>query len=797
MQTPSRKKELPLRKILWLACVLSLAAIPAHAELSALERGSTAGRIIYSVSDSAYLTKDGSVITEEAISGLSSADYGKTGLIADGNSRLILRYKSDTPGAVEFSVSPALSGARLETLASRQEITSALSLASTSDGYQASAVLIAPETWPSSITYPSGNFTVTATFTPSNGSAATESMTLTLKAPSVVLIHGAFGDNERMFGYATGSNTGVWRKLENAGLTVASWNYDGTKSPKALISSNTNGLAQIISDTLNKLNADGYEATRVDLVTHSTGGLMARQYLRNDTDTGNKTANSYGLGTVRRVVTIASPNLGTPIGSYLAGNFSSLPSSWQNWQAKSWWEGTGYNLIKGLALRNYDVDEAMKDFSLGSSYLAGLGYPGIPFHSIYGKIKSDDAKISKLFDDVVTGNIKGLSEIDWLPEQLVSQLTSSKLALISGVLKSLSDDIRFKELLGAFFGDDDYDLVVSETSAKDKFPANAVTSFTGIGTHNHVMIARQDDVGDRVLALLRGGTDNFMINTASAAEYDAAFDTVADSFGEYLRASAENDLSEYIDSTMTLETSAPKDEYMGEDDGTEPTTQSVKLSGKSASAFSEDIYVVLDDGYGATKFFVMNPTNRGSFDVDIWADKETKGLYQIYYFTVQNGKLKISPVQTVAYVPKFSSSATPVVYWSSAENIYAHEGEEVFAGLMVNAEGKNYDISATALGVAAYIVSDPSIAEITSYGQIKALKEGTTKITATAYGQTASVNFIVKSSASEEDTTKDLTVTGGGGSGNVIAGSGTSGGCNTGLGALILLSAISLFAKKR
>lgn len=792
-----KKEGIIMRKILWCVCILSLFAVPAHAEFSALERGSTAGRIIYSVSGSAYLTKDGSAITEEMISGLSASDYGKTGLIADGNSRLILRYKSDTPGTVAFSVSPSISGSRLETLASRQEITSALTLESTSNGYQASAVLIAPETWPTTITYPSGNFTVTATFTPENGSETNETKTLTLKAPSVVLIHGAFGDNERMFGYATGSNTGVWRKLESAGLNVASWNYDGTKSPKALIASNTNGLAQLISDTLNKLNADGFAATRVDLVTHSTGGLMARQYLRNDIDTGNKTANSYGLGTVRRVVTIASPNLGTPIGSYLAGNFSSLPSSWQNWQAKSWWEGTGYNLIKGLALRNYDVDEAMKDFSLGSSYLAGLGYPGIPFHSIYGKIKSDDAKISKLFDDVVTGNIKGLSEIDWLPEQLVSQLTSSKLALISGVLKSLSDDIRFKELLGAFFGDDDYDLVVSETSAKDKFPANAVTSFTGIGTHNHVMIARQDDVGDRVLALLRGSTDNFMINTASTAEYDAAFDSAVSSFGEYLRASAENDLSEYLDSTMTLEASAPEDQYMGDDSETEPTTQSVKLSGKSASAFSEDIYVVLDDGYGATKFFVMNPTNGQSFDINIWAAKEEKGLYQVYYFTVQNGKLKISPAQTVAFTPKFSSSATPVVYWSSAGNIYAHTGQEVFAGLMVNAEGKNYDISAPALGVASYEVADPSIAEVTSIGTIKALKEGTTKITATAYGHTASVNFIVKSSESEEDTTKDISSTGESSTGEMTISNTSSGGCSTGFGALILLSAFAIFTKKR
>ena len=780
-----------MRKILLCACVLSLLALPAHAEFSALERGTTAGRIIYSVSDNAYLTKTGQAITEEAISGLSSNDYGKTGLIADGNSRLILRYKSSQPGTVEFSVSPSMTGSRLESFTTRQEITAPLSTVSTSNGYQVSAVLIAPETWPENITYPSGNFTVNATFTPSTGNKVTESLALTLKAPSIVLIHGAFGTNEKMFGYAAGSNSGVWHKLENAGLNVVSWNYDSKKTPKDLISSNTNGLAQIISDTLNKLNADGFAATRVDLVTHSSGGIVARQYLRNDTDTGNKTANSYGLGTVRRVVTIASPNLGTPIGSYLSGNFSSLPSSWQNWQAKSFWEGTGYTLIKLLAANKNYSDEVMTDLSLGSSYIAGLGYPGIPFHSIYGKIKSDESKIGELFDNVVNQNIVALQQINWLPERLVETLTSSKLGLISGILTAMSDDIRFKELLGALYGDDDYDLIVSETSAKDKFPSNALTSYTGLETHNHLVIAKQDDVGERVLTLLKGSTANFSINTASTAEYNAAFDKFAAS-ANYVRVSENDDLSEYLDPSMTLDTSEPQDEYMGGDD--EPVVQSIKLSGKSNSLFSDDIYVMLDDGEGSTKFFVMNPTDRNSFDVEIWADSENKGLYEVSYFTVQNGELKISQAKIIAYAPKFSSTATPNVYWTSEENIYAHVGDEIFAGLVVEAEGIKYDISAPELGVVTYNVSDSTVAEIGEFGVIKALKEGQTTITATAYDQTVSINFIVKQSESEEDSTKDITISD---SDENIDAPSPSGGCNTLSGTLIILSVMALFTKKR
>lgn len=783
-----------MRKVLSLVLMLCVLAVPAHAEFSALERGQSAGRIIYSVSDNAYLAKSGQAITEEALSGLSSADYRKTGLVADGNSRLILRYKSDTPGTVAFSVSPAMSGARLESFTTRQELTAPLTLASTSNGYQASAVLIAPEAWPESITYPRGNFTVTAAFTPSSGSTNTESLTLTLQAPPVVLIHGAFGDNERMFGYATGSKSGVWHKLEDAGLTVASWNYDSSIAPKTLIASNTNGLAQIISDTLNTLNSQDIAATRVDLVTHSSGGIVARQYLRTDTDTGNRTPNSYGLGTVRRVVTIASPNRGTPLGSYMSGKFDTLPASWQNWKAKNWWENVGSFILLYVVRDKTQYDEVMGDIALGSSYLAGLGYPGVPFHSIYGKVKDDEGEVAKLFDYVVSGNVAALKKIDWLPEQMVKNLTSSStLSLISGILRGLSDDIRFKELLGALHGSEDHDLIVSESSARDVFPDNAVTSFTGLKAHSHIMIARQDDVGDRVLALLRGGTENFMINTVSATVYDAAFDAFVDSFAAPVRASTSDDLSKYLAYDVNINTSDPVDEYMGDDSGEESVIQSMKLSGNSASAFSEDIYVTLDDGDGNTKFFVISPTNKQSFDVDMWAYADDKGLYEVSYSTIQDGKLKISPTQIVAFPPKFKSSTTPVVYWSSVGGrIYAHLGDEVPAGLIVKGEGMTYDISSQYLGVASYHVADTSIAEVTREGKIRALKEGTTTITATAYGQSTSVTFIVKPSDSEADTTRDLEVSGSGDSD-----SGSSGGCSAGFTFLAALSVLGLALKRR
>ncbi|MBQ7665879.1 MAG: hypothetical protein IJS42_04095, partial [Synergistaceae bacterium] len=665
------------KKILMLLFALSLVAAPAYADFSALERGSTAGRIIHSVSDKAYLAGNGLAITEAAIANLSESDYGKTGLVADGNTRLILRYQSDEAGTVEFSVSPSISGSKLERLTDRSEITAPIPTTAISDINQASAVFIAPETWPETLTYPKGDFTVTATFTPSDGgTATTETLKLTLQAPPVVLIHGAFGTNERAFGYTQGTRHGVWQKLEDAGLTVAGWNYANEKSPKELITNNNNGLAKILAETFDGLNSKGIAATRADLVTHSSGGLIARQYLRNDIDTGNKTANSYGLGTVRRVVTIASPNLGSNISSYCAGNFDTLPESWQKWSAKSTWEGLIYTALKAFVLSRKNSDELMEDTSLESSYIANLGYPDVPFHSIYGKVSADQDKFNQLFEDVMNKNIANLQKSTWLPEHILNLIITADLDIVSGVLKSLEPHLKFRELLGALFGNDDHDLIVSETSAKDIFPSTAVTAFEGMGTHNHILIAQQDDVGDKVVSLLKGSRDNFMINTASSSEYDSAFDALISEYRpSRITAADDTDLSQYIDRTLDFDMSEPKTEYLGGSNGDDyPVVQSVQLKGASDSAFSNNIMFRVTNENGEAKFFIVNASGDNSFDVTVWANRDDKGLLDISYMTIQDDKVKISPLKTVAFAPIIEDITTGISFAGNG-TIYCYAGD--------------------------------------------------------------------------------------------------------------------------
>ena len=108
-------------------------------------------------------------------------------------------------------------------------------------------------------------------------------------------------------------------------------------------------------------------------------------------------------------------------------------------------------------------------------------------------------------------------------------------------------------------------------------------------------------------------------------------------------------------------------------------------------------------------------------------------------------------------------------------------------------------ISAPAFGIAKYEISDSSIAEITNEGRVKALKEGSTEITATAEGYTAKVNIVVLSSSSAVDSTKDITWGESESESNdedYHRRNSSSGGCNAGLGAVMLLSVLALVKSK-
>ena len=773
-----------MRKVLSLVLVMSILAVPAYADFAALERSASSGNIIYDVSSANYLGQDGSPLTESSIAAITTAGYSKTGLTADGNTRLILRYQASSAGTVTFTLSDNMLGTQLESLVDRQPITGAVRLTQVGDVYQASAVLIAPETWPSGMNYPRDSFDVTAMFTPDTGESSQEKLTLTLLAPSVVLIHSIFSSNASTFGYDKPDTRGIWYVLNNAGVGVISWNYDASKGPKTIISNDNNPLAHTLTDAFDALNAQGIASTRADIVAHSMGGLMARQFLRSDIDTGNKSALSYKQGMIRRVVTLAAPNLGSPIASYLRSKFSDLGQMWQNWQARISWENLA-PLLAYFAYQKYDASDAMESISLNSSQIAELGYPEIPFHSIYGKVSADNDKIADLIDKVASGDVVGLRKLTWLPQQFIDLLTTSKhSSVISSVAAQASDMLRLKELLTVLFNGEDHDLVVPEKSAVDIFPKSATTAYEGIVKYNHMMITLQEDVGARVLELLKGDTSSFMIASGvNAAEYDKAFDAYVSSIKPSVRAS-EYDMSGLIDSSLGLSASEPQLEYLGADDD-EPRSKTITLSVGSAHVFSEDVIVMIDYDDGRSKAFIVEGGNQQSFDKTLWVDPSDTGILYISYCTVQDGELKFSREEQIV-VP-------PVLYHVSGINftskkLYVNAGEEVKLELIAHTPEGNYEIAAPILGIARITAADSNVASVDEWGHVKGLKAGITELTASAEGYTATITVEVLG-ASRSSTDGETTSQANPGS--------SGGGCNTGFAALMLLSVIALTMKRR
>ena len=241
---------------------------------------------------------------------------------------------------------------------------------------------------PDSMNFPEDSFSLTANFIGDDGTVETANIALKLHAAPVVLIHGLWSSASGAFGI--GGKEGVWAKLNEMGFDIFPWNYDGTKGPGDVISGPSNGLIFTLQNIFSEMNQKGIACTRADFVVHSMGGLMARQFMRKDIDTGSHSEISYRQGMVRRIITIATPHRGSPWGNYFNGDISAIGSMWQNWQAKSFWEGTVRGVIKIAAyIAQGDADSAMKDLAIQSNLLQTLGFPNVPMHAVYGRVKDD------------------------------------------------------------------------------------------------------------------------------------------------------------------------------------------------------------------------------------------------------------------------------------------------------------------------------------------------------------------------------------------------------------------------
>jgi Synergist-CTERM protein sorting domain-containing protein len=241
--------------------------------------------------------------------------YRRDGFTADGNSRLLVRFQSNAPLTIKLDLAElARLGITAQTL-DRKPVQSNITLNTLANAkYQKTIVLIAPETWRGEAAKPSVPFSIKV-----NGVARRD---LVLAKTPVVLVHGWNGSAKGTFGGISWSH-GVHRKLHDAGFIVHAADYPNTEGPSRL--ENEEKVKQFYKDfiapAMQKATESGLECSRVDIVAHSMGGLMAKAFTFTSC---YKTDASYGERIIRRLITLGTPHWGSGFASYVCADSTYL-----------------------------------------------------------------------------------------------------------------------------------------------------------------------------------------------------------------------------------------------------------------------------------------------------------------------------------------------------------------------------------------------------------------------------------------------------------------------------------------
>lgn len=443
--------------------------------------------------------------------------------------------------------------------------------------YQASAVLIAPETFPATKKFPSDTFKVHVKFTDEDGEVTEDDLELKIEAAPVVLIPGMFDNAEKTFGFY--KNTGVYRGLLDNNFDkscIYLWDYDASQGPNELLADDNNELFSELTKIFNEYAQRGIVCTKADIVAHGLGGLMARKYLheeRKDSEDGNNwSVRSYKQGMVRRLITVATPHRGTPWADdidkrrFITLMYNGLLNSPFNedhprlenvlkpftllintvfpspqlFNNAYFFNGSAWNELKMTQPRNYGMPA------------------GVPMHAIYGNIRVEGGLkdywtiFTKVVDEITGKNIDifdlpsmARSGLDWLMSEIAKKLMSNveTAAKYATPIKMLKFAGRFMGAISiiydvpsymriatdviatVLFGSEANDLIVSASSATAGILPSTVyhnEGFDNLNKNNdrysHWSICQQYEVGEKIASLLKGTKDEFTVLNSEIIE---------------------------------------------------------------------------------------------------------------------------------------------------------------------------------------------------------------------------------------------------------------------------------------
>jgi pimeloyl-ACP methyl ester carboxylesterase len=143
---------------------------------------------------------------------------------------------------------------------------------------------------------------------------------ITLYAPPVLMIHGLWSSQKAWQKFAEALTT-MYRYPAAAIDIIDYSDYQGKGPDKKAYSYRyqpiQDEVASKIDQAIKKARDLGIIATQVDVVAHSMGGLVTRYYAGRP---GYKNSSNYREGAINRLITVATPHLGSPLADWLIRN---------------------------------------------------------------------------------------------------------------------------------------------------------------------------------------------------------------------------------------------------------------------------------------------------------------------------------------------------------------------------------------------------------------------------------------------------------------------------------------------
>jgi hypothetical protein len=313
-----------------------------------------------------------------------------------------------------------------------------------------------------------GDGVASLTITAINGED-TRKISVPIEAPPVMLLHGLWGSIETFSSWPTGTGGNY------PAFKFVKTQYDGSKSFRD--PGNQAKMISAIRGLQNEMTVEGVIGSRVDIVSHSMGGLMTRQFLKSDANKLPRAAGGtqlFNTSPIYRFVALDTPHLGSPMADFL----------WEKKDAALSANCNGYTQVgPGLAC------EAVTYSTLAAAIK----------HPIDSAIESMGAKnfssLSLASPGEASGGFLSVSGSASSTDLLKLGLDAAMILLNGATVNSVFQGI----------GDTYHDVIVGANS-QQAFSNVSKVVLPAYPGRNHITVTNDPEVKEDVLCFLGGGS---------------------------------------------------------------------------------------------------------------------------------------------------------------------------------------------------------------------------------------------------------------------------------------------------